>query len=158
VRTDLQGVNLRLADLSHGRFEDSNLSMSSFERGSLADARFRNVCAEDANFEFCDLRQASLDASRFSRSNLVGAALDGARGTGCFFDSADFYWAELDGFTHFDCNFEGVRGPDNEKIAHHARGVIPPRVTPVPLYRKAVTDEECKKLLEVYFGVANNKA
>jgi hypothetical protein len=75
----------------------------------------------------------------------------------CQFHDADFYWAELDGFQHYDCDFTGVRWPEEVKIAYGPRGVTPPKVTPVPLYRKAATEEERKKLLEAYLEIADDK-
>jgi hypothetical protein len=54
-------------------------------------------------------------------------------------------------FVHYNCNFSGARFPAPVKIAYGPRGVEPPLVTPVPLYRSAITDDERRKAIEQAF-------
>jgi hypothetical protein len=110
--------------------------------------------AEDAIFEFADLRGVVMLDCHFGRANFVGAALAGAKAISCYFEDADFYWAETEGFEGFDCHMKGARLPEKVKIAYGPKGVKPLEVIPVPFYRKAATDEERKKLLEATLEIA----
>jgi Pentapeptide repeats (8 copies) len=154
VAAKLTGATCFYADLSLADLSSAVAFATSFERASLFAARLNRAEAMDANFEFSDLRNAVLISCNFERASFVGASLQGAKAVDCNFKDADFYWAELQGFTHHNCDFTGVRWPEEVKIAYGPRGVTPPNVTPVPLYRKAATEEERKKLLESYLEIS----
>jgi hypothetical protein len=51
-------------------------------------------------------------------------------------------------FKMMNCNIEGARFPEKVKVAYGPKGVTPAVVKSVPLYRKAATAAERKKLLE----------
>jgi hypothetical protein len=142
-----------LADLSYCRFIEAIAPAASFERAALTCGRMEKFGAEDAIFEFADLRGVVMLDCNFRRANFVGAALAGARAFSCHFEDADFYWAEMEGFERFDCHMKGARFPEKVKIAYGPKGVKPPEVIPVPLYRKAATEEERKKLLEAVLEI-----
>jgi hypothetical protein len=59
----------------------------------------------------------------------------------------------MEGFEMLGCHMRGVRYPKKVKIAYGPKGVKPPEVVPVPLYRKAATEEERKKFLEAALEV-----
>jgi uncharacterized protein YjbI with pentapeptide repeats len=153
----LDGCTCTDADLSFINLTQATATGAILERCSLFAARLEFVEATDANFEFADLRSLTLHHCNFERCSFVGASLQGVNAIDCNFKDADFYWAETDGFQHHNCDFTGARWPEEVKIAYGPRGVTPPRVASVPLYRKAATEEQRKKLLEAYFETLNNK-
>jgi hypothetical protein len=62
----------------------------------------------------------------------------------------------MEGFERIDCRMKGARFPERVKIAYGPKGVKPPEVVPVPLYRKAATEEERKKLLEAALEITSS--
>ena len=60
---------------------------------------------------------------------------------------ADFYWADLTDCDLTDCDTAGARFPEPVRIAYGPKGAAPPRVAPLPLYRVAATEEECRPML-----------
>ena len=95
----------------------------------------------DAVFEFADFRNAVIVECVFDRATLVGAALDGAQGFDSRFVDVDFWAAEIKAFYRQDCDLTGARLPERAEVAFGPKGVAPPHVTKVPLYRIAGTNK-----------------
>ena len=113
------------------------------------------TAAEGTNFEFADLGGVKMQGANFTGASFVGASLQGAEAIDCNFDGADFYWAEMDNFVMRNCSTKGARFPEKVVIAYGPKGVKPPEVKAVPLYRKAATPEERQKLLEAALEIEN---
>ena len=60
----------------------------------------------------------------------------------------NLYRASIESFTHTECNLDSVRFPEKVEIAYGPKGVKPPDVKPLPLYRTPATVAERKKLLQ----------
>src|SRR5262249_54860258 len=118
-----------------------------FERASLARSKFEDFRAERAIFEFADLREAVMKDSRFAHANFVGVDLSGARASACDFRDADLYWAFIESFVHAACILHGARFPETVEIAYGPKGVKPPEVERLPLYRTFATVSERQALL-----------
>ena len=108
-------------------------------------------------FEFADLRGVKMIDTNFAHANFVGASLLEAKATACNFHEADFYWAEIEAFVMTRCNIEGARFPEKVKVAYGHKGVKPPNVKPVPLYREAATAAERKNLLEAVMEIRDSR-
>jgi uncharacterized protein YjbI with pentapeptide repeats len=85
--------------------------------------------------------------SDFTNANFIGADLRGARLHRCVLRDADFYWANLTECELVDCDTAGARFPEPVRVAYGPKGVAPRPIVPVPLYRAAATDEECRQML-----------
>ncbi len=61
---DFRGSRWRGTDLRESEFDNCNLSHSSFHRGSVERARFRNVSFRDVRLEGCDIRGLVINGVR----------------------------------------------------------------------------------------------
>jgi uncharacterized protein YjbI with pentapeptide repeats len=132
-------MNARLADFSGSDFSGAKATMANFERASLRGTTLDRVEAAPATFEFADLQQARMSGGVFNGASFVGACLSEAEAVECDFDGADFYWAEMKIVVMRNCSTKGARFPEKVMIAYRPKGVTPPDVKPVALYRRAAT-------------------
>jgi uncharacterized protein YjbI with pentapeptide repeats len=96
----------------------------------------------DCTFEFADLRSIEAVATDFSNSSFVGADLRGARIERCNLHGVDLYWADLAGCELIECDTSDARFPQPLHVAVGPGGFRPARVSPQPLYRIALPEQE----------------
>jgi uncharacterized protein YjbI with pentapeptide repeats len=75
---NLQGINLKNANLISSSFIDSDLSQANLERAKLADADLKATTLNQANLQEADLSRAKLVQTQLDKSDLSGATLTGA--------------------------------------------------------------------------------
>ena len=149
----LDGASFRKADLSGGDFSGASACGTNFDRVTLAYTVFTDCRAADAVFDFADMSHCQIARGSFLRCSFLGCACRGMRAVNTSFSSSDFYWAEVEGFTHCDCDFSDVRWSEAVDIACGPSSLKPPTIYPVPLYRRPLTEQERNRLLELHVAL-----
>ena len=104
-------------DLTDSSFTKANLRGSNFSHSDVHGVSFFGANLEGANFEGADLRNATLDAARFTDANFTNAVLEGA-----FAFNAKFDGAIVDGADFTDVD---VRRDAQILLCKQAKGVNP---------------------------------
>ena len=105
---DLCGANFNWAQLRQAQFEGADLSQAFFNNAFLWRANLNSARLFQANFDAAFLIDASCDGADLSRASLIGANLRGTRFTRAALDGALLTGALYDGLTRWPKEYEPV--------------------------------------------------
>lgn len=96
-KVDLEGTDLRYADLRDALFHNANLTKCDFRNANLSGADLRAATIVEANFMSADLRRAKLNGAKVSGASLFNARATRAEMKGITLVRADLQEADLHG-------------------------------------------------------------